>query len=391
MDTTARPLFALYIVWHPSYANGSQIADLLRRRFGGDRYQNITGDPGVSVLYRSEAVPDEPVPLPINWDESDTTAVVVLADTALAEDTAWVSYVRDLAHSAQAGGFHTRLFPVMMEPEGHKIGLDEQALRWDQGGESDAEREQRLVRDLTYEFSRMLRHRLALLRRPEATETPLADYLEKIRVFLSHSKHDDDGETVARSFRDWLHERSALSSFFDIYDIPAGLSFRDVLLQQIGTSAVVALHTDSYSSREWCRREVIEAKRRHVPMIVVDCLHDADPRGMPYMGNVPIVRMNPEDQDRLGAVIEYLLDEVFRDFMWRCRIESLREASPDVLFMARPPELIALATLPDLQGAMGATIVYPDPLLSTDEAELFSAITPQVRVLTLTEWLEENQ
>ena len=163
------------------------------------------------------------------------------------------------------------------------------------------------------------------------------------------------------------------------------------MLLHIGTSAVVALHTDSYSSREWCRREVIEAKRRHVPMIVVDCLHNADPRGMPYMGNVPIVRMNPKDQDRIGAVIECLLEEVFLDFMWRCHIEPLRAASPDVLFMARPPELIALATLPDLQGAMGATIVYPDPLLSTDEAELFSAITPQVRVLTLTEWLEENQ
>lgn len=391
MDTTARPLFALYIVWHPSYANGSQIADLLRRRFGGDRYQNIAGDFGVSVLYRSEAVLDELVPLPIDWDEADTTAVVVLADTALARDPAWLQYVRDLARSAQAGGFHTQLFPVIMEPEGQESGLDEQALRWDCWEQSAPKREQRLIRNLTYEFSRMLRHRLALLRRSETAEAPLADYLEKIRVFISHSKHDPDEGAVARSFRDWLHEHSALSSFFDVYDIPAGVSFREVLLHRISTSAVVALHTDSYSSREWCRREVIEAKRRHVPMIVVDCLHDADPRGMPYMGNVPIVRMNPEDQDRIGAVIEYLLDEVFRDLMWHCRIEPLKTASPDVLFMARPPELIALATLPDLQSAAGATLVYPDPLLSTDEAELFSAITPQVRILPLTEWLEENQ
>ncbi len=391
MDPTARPLFALYVVWHPSYENGGQIADLLRSRFGGDRYQNIAGDLGVSVLYRSEAVPDELVPLPVDWDEADTTAVVVLADATLAGDAAWTDYVRDLAQSAQAGGLQTQLFPVMIEPGGREIGLDEQALRWDRWEQSDTEREQRLVRDLTYEFIRMLRHRLALLSRPEAAEESLADYLEKIQVFISHSKHDDDGEPVAQSIRDWLHENSALSSFFDVYDIPAGLSFREVLLHQIDTSAVVALHTDSYSSREWCRREVIEAKRRHVPMIVVDCLRNADPRAMPYMGNVPVVRMNPEDQGRVGAVLEGLLDEVFRDFLWRCCIEPLREASPDVLFMARPPELIALATLPDLQRARNATIVYPDPLLSTDEAELFSVITPQVRVLTLTEWLEENQ
>ena len=237
----------------------------------------------------------------------------------------------------------------------------------------------------------MLRHRLGTLSQPEVTETSLADYLKKIQVFLSHSKHDEDGELVARSIRCWLHEHSALSSFFDVQDIPAGLSFRDVLLHQIGTSAVVALHTDSYSSREWCRREVIEAKRRHVPMIVVDCLRDADPRGMPYMGNVPIVRINPEDQDRIGGVIESLLEEVFLDLMWRCRIEPLRKASPDVLFMARPPELIALTTLPKIHSVENATIVYPNPLLSTDEANLFSEIVPQVRVLTLTEWLEENQ
>lgn len=43
----------------------SKVANLLRRRSGGDRYQNIAGDLGVSVLYRGEAVPDELVPLPV--------------------------------------------------------------------------------------------------------------------------------------------------------------------------------------------------------------------------------------------------------------------------------------------------------------------------------------
>ena len=104
MDPTARPLFALYVVWHPSYENGSKIADLLRRRFGGDRYQNIAGDSGVSVLCRSEAVLNGLVPLPIDWGEVGTTVVVVLADATLAGDAAWVSYVRDLVQSAQVGG-----------------------------------------------------------------------------------------------------------------------------------------------------------------------------------------------------------------------------------------------------------------------------------------------
>lgn len=391
METTPRPLFALYVVWHPSYATGGKVADLLRRHFGGDRHRDVAGEPGLSVLYRREAAPGESEPFSIDWDEAETTAVVVLVDSSLANDTAWSNYVRGLAHNAGRRGLLTRLFPVVMETEGLQLQLEEQALRWDLWEESDTAREQRLVSSLTYEFSRMLRYRLDLFRHPEVAETPLAGYLEKVQVFISHSKHDDDGEPVARSIRDWIHANSAMSSFFDVYDIPAGLSFRDVLLHQIETSAVVALHTDSYSSREWCRREVIEAKLRHVPMIVVDCLREFDKRSIPYMGNVSIVRMSPDQPDRIDMVVGCLLDEVFRAYLWRCRVERYNEAYPDVLFIARPPELISLAALPAIQSETGSLIVYPEPLMGADEARLFLEIAPNTRILTLTEWLEEIQ
>ena len=345
----------------------------------------------MSVIYRRKAAPGGSEPVSIDWDDAETTAVVVLVDSSLADDTAWSNYVRGLALNAGRRGLLTRLFPVVMETEGLQLQLEEQALRWDLWEESDTAREQRLVSSLTYEFSRMLRHRLDLFRRPEAAEAPLASYLEKVQVFISHSKHDDDGEPIARSIRDWLHTNSAISSFFDVYDIPAGLSFHDVLLHQIETSAVVALHTDSYSSREWCRREVIEAKLRQVPMIVVDCLREFDKRSIPYMGNVPIVRMSPDQQDRVGMVAGRLLDEVFRAYIWRCRVERYSEAYPDVMFIARPPELISLAPLPAIQSEAGSLIVYPEPLLGADEARLFLEIAPNTRILTLTEWLEEIQ
>ena len=345
----------------------------------------------MSVIYRSKAASGESEPLLIDWDEAETTAAVALLDSTLTADPAWSNYIRELAHNAGRRGLLTRLFPVVMETEGLQLQLEEQALRWDIWEESDTAKEQRLVSNLTYEFSRMLRHRLDLSRRPEAVEAPLTSYLEKVQVFISHSKHDDDGEPVARSIRDWLHANSAMSSFFDVHDIPAGLSFHHVLLHQVEASAVVALHTDSYSSREWCRREVIEAKRRQVPMIVVDCLRKFDKRGIPYMGNVPIVRMSPERRDRIGAVVGCLLDEVFRAYVWRCRVERYREAHPDVLFIAHPPELISLASLPAIQNETGSLIVYPEPLLGADEARLFLEIAPSARILTLTEWLEEIQ
>ena len=391
MEVTTRPLFTVYAVWHSSYAKGDKISELLRRRFGNYAYCNVAGGLGVSVIYRNKPVPNSHTPLPIDWDEAETTAVIVLVDSVLASDSAWSNYFFELSRNAQTRGFLTRLFPVIMEAGGLELRLEEQALRWDQLGESEIEREQQFVSHLTYEFSRMLRHRLDLLRRPEGSNASFSHYLEKIQVFISHSKHDNDGEVVARSIRNWLHDNIALSSFFDVFDIPAGLSFREVLLHQIETSAVVLVHTDSYSSREWCRREVIEAKRRHVPMIIVDCLRDIDQRAIPYMGNVPIVRVDVDRQDRINRAIRSLLDEVFRTYLWRCRVEPFRATHAHVLFTARPPELISLATLPEYESNVSSAIVYPEPPLGTDEARLFSEIAPNVLTRTLTEWLAEIQ
>ena len=410
MNETTRPLFALYVMWHPSYAGGREIADRLRAHFGRDLYRSVGEEHGVSVLERSEAVPGASLPLPIDWDEAEFTAVVVLVEAALIDDQAWASYVRDISQAAHGKGLPAGFFPVTMDCRGLELEFEQQAMRWNLWDVPNAERDRRLTSHLTHEFCRMLRHRLDQLQSGvsgEAAVTPTAAqsgaeaaferYLEKLRVFISHSKHDGDGESVGLRIRDWLHAHGPLDSFFDVHDIPPGLSFDDVLQQQIGAGAVVAVHTDSYSSREWCRREVIEAKRRLVPMIVVDCVSDIDPRGMAYLGNVPVVRMEPkqtdqpEQSDRIGTIVGCVLDEVFRTWLWLCRVGRNLTDSPQTVFTARPPELITLAALPPGDEEAVPMIVYPEPLLSVDEARLFSEVAPEVRVQTLADWLEERR
>lgn len=391
MDLSTRPLFALYVIWHPSYAGGREIADRLRTHYGRDPSKSVGEEHAVSVLERSESVPGAATPLPIDWDDAELTAVVVLAESTLTSDREWADYVRTVAGTAQTKGIPAGFFLVTMEHQGLELEIEQQALRWDRWEERGAERYRRLISDLTHAFCRMLRHHLDQVRRPDDGETPLERYLEKIQVFISHSKHDDDGESVALGIRDWLHTHSPLASFFDVYDLPPGRPFKDVLLHQVGAGVVMAVHTDSYSSREWCRREIIEAKRRLVPMVVVDCVRDVDPRSIPYLGNVPVVRMEPSRTDRIGVVVGYLLDEVFHTWLWLCRVGQSLADSPGVLFTARPPELIALAALPPVDEASDRIIVYPDPLLSADEERLFSEIAPSVRVQTLTKWLEESR
>ncbi len=126
-------------------------------------------------------------------------------------------------------------------------------------------------------------------------------------------------------------------------------------------------------------------------MIVVDCVREIDLRAMPYLGNIPVVRMDPERTVRIWVVIGCLLDEVFGSWLWLCRIGPYITNSPGVLFTPRPPELIALAAVPSCGEDAVPEIVYPEPLIAADEERLFTEIAPQVGVLTLTDWLEERR
>ena len=389
MAEATHTILSVYIVWHPNYSKGSDIAELIRKHFRDGRYKNVLGDIGLSVIFRSSPVPDAETPLDIDLDEAETTAIIVLAESVLAGDAAWRKYVDRLIHDAEAKGLGSQVFPVTLEKAGPDIGANVQALRWNCWKGNDTERGQRLIRELSYEFSRMLRHYIERLRHPGEDAKALERYLEKVKVFLSHSKHDSDGKRLAQKISRWLQQSSGLSKFFDEIDIPAGTRFPDVLDLEVKRSAFVAVHTDSYSSREWCRREVIEAKRWNVPMIVVNSMRDVDERGFPYMGNVPIVRMAPNKTDRIEKVIGRLLDEVFKDFLWRCRIALAGDVGSEVLFMSRHPELISLANLPARTEVANPMIVYPDPPLGDEEKQLFQKIAPHVRLRNLTQWLTE--
>lgn len=213
-------------------------------------------------------------------------------------------------------------------------------------------------------------------------------YLEKARVFLSHSKHDDHGEAIAQSIRAYIFQSTSLASFFDVHDIPPGVSFADVLIHYVRSSAVITIYTNSFSSREWCRKEVIEAKRSNVPLIVADCITDIDERGFPYMGNVPVVRMEPNATERIPHVIGCLLDEVLKDFLWNARVFDDRSRM-NVVFLSRPPELIALASEVFLRHEI-AIMVYPDPPIGSEERDLFFAIRPELSLRSYSDWASEH-
>lgn len=387
MPISTRPFLIVYIVWHPGLAVGQFIAKSLYDNYRRELFKNIAGGAGLSVIYRSEPATGSTAPLPIDFSEGETTAVIALFDENFAADEAYGEWLAQVGIQTDAEGLRARVFPIAMDDALVRSGMAEQAVRWDRWhGMEEQAKTRRLISDLTYQFARMLRSYLERLRHSEDEDDELERYLKKVQVFLSHSKRDDDGERIAQLIRRSLFEGDGLATFFDVHDIAPGLRFDRVILNQVRVSAVVAIHTDSFSSREWCRREILEAKRASVPLVVADCISDTDERGFPYMGNVPIVRMDPCLVDRVDEVIGCLLNEVLKDFLWRCQVELVKSsAEANVQFLPRPPELISLAGI-DRTAEDGIVLVYPDPPLGAEEERLFEEVAPNVRLRCMTEW-----
>ena len=391
MSVPSRQPFAIYVIWRPDNPAGAAIGRRLYQHFRTSRYPTVVegANVGVDVIFRNRAPPGQSVPVAVDWTRAEVTAVVALLDGA--EDEAWAVYQDNLNREAKEWQFERIVFPVTM----YEVALpgDIQALRWDQWVGSTDKREERLIRELTCEFSRMLRHRLESLRYPDDTAGALNRYRQPFEVFLSHSKHDEAGRRTMHAINNYLHQTGKLISFVDVQAIPPGVTASDIIVDAIreNENPVVAIYTDTYSSREWCRREVIEAKRHDIPLIVIDCLQQADPRSLPYLGNVPVIRLDdPGKLDRLDQVLDILLDELFRCLLWRCRMDRYRD-TPHTQFVAHAPELLSIAAMPVRQSGHPRIMVYPDPPLGAEEARLFHDLASDVKLQSVTAWLAEQQ
>jgi hypothetical protein len=361
-----RPVLVVYVVWHPEAAVSADLAGAIFRELCADPDVPARRGLGIPIRFRSSD-DSKRAPAPIPFGAAKHTAVFVLADDKLVADPAWRSYVEELTKAKNASDLVVAA--ALTAPSNLPLGLsDGQAIRLQEFGPEHWKDE--LLNNVKNDLCRLLD--------PEA---------KKVTVFLSHAKHD--GLEITTAVRRHLHEHTKLDDFFDAADIPDGARFAEFITKSAGSLPVLlAVQTDGYGSREWCRLEVLEAKRRRVPIVVLTAIQVGEARSFPYIGNVPVVCWR--DQSSLPTVVGALLGEVLRSryFPERvCAICRQRGISMDHEVFTYPPELLTVLSCRIDADAGGRTVgryVYPDPPLGVEELLLLRQFDSNVDPVTPT-------
>jgi SLOG cluster2/TIR domain len=378
------PRLVIYVVWHPAFERGRQMAERIYAHFSRDPERPNARGLGIPVFFRSATTANDQAPPPISIASARHTAVIALVDAEMMTGgPAWKSYVTQLWDEASAQPEQHRLFPVAFTKGAYNLSQaisEANFIRLQ--NEAPETAPARLLNRLTNDLARLLtqRPRVASL---EAQAEPSASPT-KIRLFLSHAKLD--GEKTALALRNYVHDNLALDTFFDAIDIAAGFRIKDEIDRGIDEATIAVVLTDAYASRVWCQHEIIRAKRHGRPVVVIHAIEEGEARSFPYIGNVPTIRWRTSEPGRIEAVIGLVLREVLRAEYFQQHFEDLRalfRVPEAVRALPRAPELLTCLAL-RAETEKVPYFVYPDPPLAAQEIELLSELDPNLRLTTPT-------
>ena len=360
---TVSPL-AVFVAWHEKDDEGTGIAKALVHRLSGNPEFPASPRLGIPVRFRSisadSTIENIPEALPAGGGKA---VVLCIAGPNFLADTRCRDWARHHRLWAEAHPEQVRM--LVLAQTDAAFGATDLFGTISQMRRAEEVNGLRWTRDIEISVLGAVIDLLGSGSRP--------------RVFVSHAKAD--GASVAKELVDRVSE-AKLGVFFDKFQIVEGSAFDDVISSNLeaGRSALISIVTDAYSSREWCRREALQAKRQRLPIVVIDAVSNRQNRSFPYLGNVPVFRLNENQREVFDDALVSLLAEV-ASARW---FPSRSDDASDEVWLAHPPELITVV------GSSNGTedlpppshIIHPDPPLASTEAELLTDTWPNIHIET---------
>jgi hypothetical protein len=381
------PLLEIYVVWHPGDNQGEDVAEQIVEHFHGTAFSGLIGG-AVEVYLRSAGwrdVADAPRPLPFAEPFPNGLAgpVLIAAVPVLGNQLA-------IALEARAGAWHDYVASIVAARTQAPDRVAVLPIIADSGALTGTRLGELLGSIQAIGVPSSVIAEPAAGRRCRDLAQALAQFAAKpsgqrIQVFVSHSKHSAPGDAdrigaLIERIR-YLIANTRLAEYFDESDLQPGTDWADELANNASRSALLAVRTDLYASREWCQREVRVAKTAGMPVVVLDALAVGEERGSFLMDHVARVAGGSErgDVPILGS-LNRLVDECLKRALW-ARQHQLADEQGQLDFewwAPHAPEPVTLASWllgsPSLPAEGPVRVLHPDPPLGRDEADVLDQI-----------------
>jgi hypothetical protein len=380
----------LYVIWSPDDPIGLPLGEIVSRHFDNADEAREFGGVRIPTFVRYEALSGaSTAPRAIDLDAAQHNLVVAIGTHHLSEritdEVAWGDWFDNLSTKFAQRGNKDRfvvlsLDPNVLEVRGFPRRHAIRAFQWP----FDMQSQSSLTRLLL-----LLTNRAGSILlddgKPATASTPART--QKQRLFISHAKLD--GASDAVRIRQRLDEMDfGIEPFVDANDLTSGEEFTDELEAEIADATLLAIHTDAYGSRPFCRWEILRAKFHRRPIYIVHRLKLGESRVFPYGGNAPLMVVTDLSEVTIDKILLATMMVVLRGMVWSRRADAVIAASgqTNTLTLARTPELVDLAHIRMRKGQTPPRlIVYPDPPLSDEERELIPALGLGIEVIALSE------
>lgn len=282
---------------------------------------------------------------------ADKVVVLLLVDLCMFNSSAWANYINELVNDEK--NRVVKVLPVALCQ--YAFGINHEL-----GKQQYIRLKNFNIRDCWKEF---------LIRFYDDLIRTLCKSEEKLQIFISHTKKDEDrmGIEKANELKAYLRADTKLNSFYDANDILDGYSFGDQITENLKKSLLIILETSTYSDREWCRIEAIVGKENYVPTVVVSLFNGMIPRTFPYLGNTPKIRFDANWDEVICLLLRTALDKYYEERY----LENFSQANSKVIPMM--PEFINIGKVDGVN-----QILYPEPPLGNEELEVVKRQFPTI-------------
>lgn len=351
---------SIYVLYHSDNKEGREIYERLYKLLCRDAGEPFFDGLDIPVYYSCGT--DDKAINAVDFTRAEKTVVFLLIDQKMYISDAWRNMVKDIPNTSN----------VWLCP------ISQYQYAFDFSGRTEY---QQFISLKTY----------SVLDNWQEFKTRLFDYLirslsadpkKKLKIFISHSKRDKDnlGRVNAENLRDYLRKETKGDSFYDVNDIVDGFRFDNQIESAIKDSLLIVLFTNTYSSREWCRRELLTAKKHQIPAIAVFMVNGDIDRVFPYIGNIPSTIYNGDWRTVLNLLFRTALDQYHELLL----LGELSDAETSVLPFS--PEAFSLSIVDKSK----KKVLYPEPPLGQEEIDILQAIRSDTKFYTPMQYLSKD-